>query len=58
MTLYPLPTTDQVDRSLDLHGQDVDRATAYLCEWLGVAHPAAQTLIRQKVAERRDHPND
>lgn len=58
MTLYPLPTMDQVDRALDLHGQDVDRATEYLCEWLGVAHPAAQTLIHRKVAERREHPND
>lgn len=58
MSGVPNPTRDQMDRALDLHGGDVDRATAYLCKWLGVAHPAAYPILRRKVADRKGHPHD
>lgn len=58
MTRFTYPTSAHVVRALDLHGGDVDRATDYLCRCGGVTHPAARALIRRKVAERREHPND
>lgn len=58
MTEYLYPTRDQIDRALDLQGQDVDRATNYLQHWLGVHHPAAYPLLRRKVADRKEHPHE
>lgn len=58
MTEYLYPTRDQIDRSLDLNGQDVDRATRYLQKWLGVPHPAAYPILRRKVADRKDRTDE
>lgn len=54
---FPHPSAHELERALDLHGGDVDRAATYLCRLLGVNHPAARTLIRRRVSAWREHPS-
>lgn len=58
MSGVPSPTRDQMNRALDLHGQDPERAADYLCVWLGIAHPAARAHVHRRVHNHREAPHD
>lgn len=58
MTAYPHPTREQMDRALDLHGNDVDRAARYLYTWLGAEHPAVRAHIARRLHNHREAPHD
>lgn len=58
MTPFLHPTRAEMDRALDLHGQDPERAAQYLCVWLGIAHPAARAHVHRRVHNHREAPHD
>lgn len=58
MTAYPNPTRAQMDRALDLHGNDVARASQYLYTWLGASHPAVRAHITRRLIAHREAPHD